>query len=89
VYHKIANKLNKEYVYSYSFNIGKSELLIDYQNSKLKTIAKVGKSIAMISLHKLFGAYQTDPKKQTYYKRNQLYSFGYLQALKGKIFNKA
>ncbi len=84
VYHKINNKLNKDYIFSYSRQNGKSEGLIDYKLNKYRFMGKIIKSILMIGLFYVYGAYISDPKQQTYYKINQLYSLGYLSVLSDK-----
>ncbi|WP_247237229.1 glycosyltransferase family 2 protein [Telluribacter sp. SYSU D00476] len=79
VYHKINNKLNEEYVYSYSKQLGRSERIIDLQQSKIKFAIKIIKAFVMIFLYLVYGSYASDPKQRTYFKINQQYSLGYLQ----------
>ncbi|HEV7350866.1 glycosyltransferase family 2 protein [Telluribacter sp.] len=78
VYHKINNKLNKEYVFTYSFQLGRSERIIDLQQSKVKYGLKVAKAFAMLFAYLVYGSYTPDQKQRAYFKINQQYSLGYL-----------
>ena len=79
VYHKIANKLNKKYVYDYAFNIGKSERIIDAQRNKARYLLKSAKYVIMLFLYFVYGFYAPSPKQQAYFKINQLFGLGYLK----------
>ncbi|GAA4450648.1 glycosyltransferase family 2 protein [Nibrella saemangeumensis] len=84
VYHKIGNKLNKDYVFDYAFNLGKSERIIDGQRSTVKVLLKYVKYILMILLYYVYGSYAPNPKQQTYFTINYLYGLGYLGQNKSK-----
>ncbi len=78
VYHKINNKLNREYVFGYARQLGNSERIIDLQQSKLKYVLKIGKVFLMLFAYAVYGFYAPDPRQKAYFKINQLYSLGYL-----------
>ena len=88
VYHKIANKLNQEYIYNYSRLNGRSEGLIDVQSAPARFVAKAIKSLLMLAAFPLYGAHAHDPKKQTYFKISQLAALGYLSVAQDKYFGK-
>ena len=79
VYHKIGNKLNQTYVYNYSFNLGKSERLMDLQRSTIKFLLKCIKYIGMLGLYFVYGFYAPCHKHKAYFRINQLYGLGYLK----------
>lgn len=79
VYHKIENKLTKKYVYDYSFNLGKSERIMDIQRSRTKFSLKSIKYVGMIFLYLVYGFYAPSAKHKSYFRINQLYGLGYLK----------
>jgi glycosyltransferase involved in cell wall biosynthesis len=86
VYHKIASKLNTEYIFSYSKLNGRSEALIEYQAAKGRFYGKIIKSFLMLALFYLYGAYASAPKQRTYFKITQLYALGYLSVARERFF---
>jgi glycosyltransferase involved in cell wall biosynthesis len=86
VYHKIANKLNKEYIFSYSQQQGKSDSIIESKSAKSRYLGKIIKSVLMILTFYLYGAYAPTEERRTYYKIKQLYALGYLTDVHKKLF---
>ncbi|WP_426061932.1 glycosyltransferase family 2 protein [Hymenobacter sp. B1770] len=87
VYHKIANKLNKDYLFNYSRLNGKSEGLIEYKSARKRFWGKIIKQVLMLLTFYLYGAYAPSEERRTYYKIKQLYALGYLTVLKEKLFS--
>ncbi len=79
VYHKIENKLNKEYIFNYASNIGNAEAMIDAQNNKPKLFLKSVKSGLRVASHLVLGGFLAGEKQKTASKINQLHGKGYLQ----------
>ena len=80
VYHKIENKLNKEYIYDFSRKNGLSEGLMDAKKDNRHFLSKSFKSMLILIVYYVYGFYAPGPKRQTYFKIKQLYSLGYLNA---------
>ena len=80
VYHKIENKLNKNYIYEYSQKNGFSEGLMDAEKDNKKFFKNSLKSLAILIVYYTYGFYAPGPKNHTYFKIKQLYALGYLNA---------
>ncbi|MCC3152804.1 glycosyltransferase [Hymenobacter sp. BT770] len=89
VYHKIANKLNLEYIYTYAQLSGRSEGLIDGKAAPARFGAKAVKSLIMLAAFNLYGAHTRAPQKRTYFKINQLAALGYLSVVREKYFGQS
>ena len=82
VLHKINSKLNKKYVFDYSYLNGKSSGVLQKNNNIIKYILKNFQALIMIFSYYVFGFYQSNEKQKTFYKINKLYSFGYLSSFR-------
>lgn len=78
VFHKINNKLNKKYVFDYSYQNGKSERIIDESISKLRVIEKTIKSYFAILIHYLLGRLIKNERKRVNLRIINQYAKGYL-----------
>lgn len=78
VFHKINDKLNRNYIFQYSFEQGKSERIIDESLSKLKVFIKIIKSITAILLYKSLGNFVKNEKTKNYLIIIKQYGQGYL-----------
>lgn len=79
VYHKIKEKLNDNYVLTYSKELGKSERIIDESISKLIVIKKTIKSYVAILIYNLLVSYVQNDKKRNYLRIINQYAKGYIQ----------
>lgn len=80
VYHKINNKLNKEYILTYSFEHGKSEVIVDKNANKLKYVLKVFKAFIIICLTFLRGNSSSDTQNGMSLMITENYFRGYLSS---------
>jgi glycosyltransferase involved in cell wall biosynthesis len=78
VYHKINDKLNENYVLTYSKELGKSERIIDESNSQLRVINKIFKSHIAIFIHILLSNLIKEEKKNNYLRIINQYAKGYI-----------
>lgn len=79
VYHKINEKLNENYVLTYSKELGKSERIIEESISKLIVVKKTIKSYVAILIYNLLGSYVQNDKKRNYLRIINQYAKGYIQ----------
>jgi len=86
VYHKIADKLSTEYIFSYAQQQDKSDSIIESKTAKARYLSKIIKSVLMILTFYLYGAHAPTEERRTYYKIKQLYALGYLTNVQKKIF---
>lgn len=81
ILHKINEKLNENYILSYSKELGKSERIIDETVSKIRVFIKILKCNLAILIFNLFIQAIKEKKKKTYIKIINQYSLGYLNKL--------
>lgn len=77
VHHKINDKLNENYVLTYSKEHGRSERIIDESMSKLRVIRKVTKSYIAIFMYGLLIELIKEGKKRNYLRIINQYAIGY------------
>lgn len=80
ILHKINDKLNENYVLTYSKELGKSERIIDESYSKLRVIKKTIKSYSAILIHGLFAGLIKKERKNNYLKIINQYAKGYIKS---------
>jgi glycosyltransferase involved in cell wall biosynthesis len=78
ILHKINDKLNENYVLTYSKELGKSERIIDESNSQLRVINKIFKSHIAIFIHILLSNLIKEEKKNNYLRIINQYAKGYI-----------
>jgi len=81
VYHKIENKLNKEYILNYAPHIGDVEAFIDAKNNKPRLYMRGVKSMMRVAAYYLYGSYVPNEKQRIYFKVNQLQGLSYIKRL--------
>jgi glucosyl-dolichyl phosphate glucuronosyltransferase len=81
VYHKIENKLNKDYIFNYASHIGDAEAFIDSKNNKLRLYMRSVKSLLRVVAYHLYGSYVPNENSQVYFKVNKLHGMGYIKRL--------
>lgn len=78
VFHKINDKLNENYVLTYSRDIGKSLRIIDTSLSKYNILKKTTKSYIALFFCKIFLLLTRNEKMKIYLKIVNQYAYGYL-----------
>lgn len=78
ILHKINDKLNEQYVLTYSKELGRSERFIDALGSPLKVTIKIMKSYVAILLYKMFFDVITGEKRKKYLSIIYKYAEGYI-----------
>lgn len=79
ILHKINEKLNENYVLTYSKELGKSERIIDESNSKLRVIKKTIKSYIAMLIHGLLCGLIKQERKKNYLRIINQYAKGYIE----------
>ncbi len=79
VYHKIANRLNEEFINMYALKIGTSEAQFDAQHNKLKFSLKLILSLLRIIVFYLYGKGNHGPCKRVSFKIQRFHGEGYLR----------
>ncbi|MFD1816387.1 Glycosyltransferase, GT2 family [Pseudarcicella hirudinis] len=85
VFHKIENKLNKDYIFNHAFHNGKSSSLLESQKLNLRFILKIMKSLGVLGLYAGFGKHMSSSNKKVLFQIKQLYASGYLKGMKTKF----
>jgi glycosyltransferase involved in cell wall biosynthesis len=78
ILHKINEKLNENYVLTYSKELGKSERIIDESISNWKVLTKITKSYIAIFIYWLFGRLVKNERKKNYLRIVNQYGEGYI-----------